>query len=128
MVLLPAILTTWNVKGILLPILIYIFIIAFDALHRQMDRLAGTMSSEKAQFQKAFSTLKPACDAFITEPNDVNTKLLNTALAMVPEYTLTQLQPYVLIPLEIHLKANKCVWLCYVICFNTMITQKFVFF
>jgi hypothetical protein len=127
MVLLSAILTTWNVKAILLPILIYILIIAFDALHRQIDRLAGTMYSEKAQFQKAFSILKPACDAFITEPNDVNTNLLNTALSTIPKYTLTHLQPYVLIPLEIHLKANKCVWLCYVICFNTMITQKCCF-
>ncbi|XP_060879820.1 TELO2-interacting protein 1 homolog isoform X1 [Metopolophium dirhodum] len=65
------------------------------------------MSTEKAHFQKAFSILKPACDAFITEPNDVNTKLLKNALVMVPEYALTQLQPYVLIPLEIHLKTNK---------------------
>uniref|UniRef100_A0A2H8TQG4 TELO2-interacting protein 1 n=2 Tax=Melanaphis sacchari TaxID=742174 RepID=A0A2H8TQG4_9HEMI len=72
-----------------------------------MDRLTDTMFSEKAQFQKSFSILKPACDAFITEPNDVNSKLLKNALEMVPEYTLTQLQPYVLIPLEIHLKANK---------------------
>jgi len=74
-----------------------------------MDRLPGTMSTEKAHFQKAFSILKPACDAFITEPNDVNTKVLKNALVMVPEYALTQLQPYVLIPLEIHLKSNKCV-------------------
>lgn len=72
-----------------------------------MDRLVNTMSTEKAHFQKAFSTLKLACDAFITEPNDVNTKLLKNALLMVPEYALTQLQPYVLIPLEIHLKTNK---------------------
>jgi len=73
-----------------------------------MDKLTGTIF-EKAHFQKAFRTLKPACDAFITEPNDVNSKLLKNALEMVPEYALTQLQPYVLIPLEIHLKANKCV-------------------
>jgi len=80
------------------------------------------MSTEKAHFQKAFSILKPACDAFITEPNDVNTKLLKNALEMVPEYALTQLQPYVLIPLEIHLKTNKCVWLHSIyICFNWMI-------
>lgn len=65
------------------------------------------MSAEKAFFQKSFNTLKPACDAFITEPNDKNTKRLNEALAMVPEYALLQLQPYVLIPLEIHLKTNK---------------------
>jgi len=71
----------------------------------------STEKSEKAHFQKAFSTLKPVCDAFITEPNDLNTKLLKNALLMVPEYALTQLQPYVLIPLEIHLKTNKCVWL-----------------
>ncbi|XP_027842762.2 TELO2-interacting protein 1 homolog [Aphis gossypii] len=71
-----------------------------------MDKLTGTMF-EKAHFQKAFGTLKPACDAFITEPNDVNSKLLKNAMAMVPEYALTQLQPYVLIPLEIHLKTNK---------------------
>lgn len=65
------------------------------------------MSAEKAFFQKSFNTLKPACDAFITEPNDVNTKRLNAVLATVPEYALQQLQPYVLIPLEIHLKTNK---------------------
>lgn len=64
-------------------------------------------SNEKEYFQKAFNILKPACDAFITEPNNVNTTLLKNALAMVPEYALEQLQPYVLIPLEIHLKTNK---------------------
>lgn len=65
------------------------------------------MSSEKEFFRKAFHILKPACDAFITEPNDVNTDLLKDALAMVPGVALEQLHPYVLIPLEIHFKTNK---------------------
>jgi len=91
--------------------------------HFVKDRLAVTMTTEKAHFQKAFSTLKPACDAFITEPNDINTKLLKNALVMISEYALTQLQPYVLIPLEIHLKTNKCVWLYSIyISLNSIIT------
>jgi len=69
-------------------------------------------SPEKEYFQKAFKTLKPACDAFITEPNTANSDRLKNALAAVPEFCLEQLQPYVLIPLEIHLKTNKyvCLW------------------
>lgn len=75
------------------------------------------MSMEKKYFQNAFNTLKPACDAFITEPNDINTKHLKDALAAVPEHALEQLQPYILIPLEIHLQTNRYVPVqCYV-CF-----------
>lgn len=67
------------------------------------------MTLEQELFRKAFNCLKPACDAFITEPNEVNTNLLKNALIMVPESSLENLQPYVLIPLEINLKTNKCV-------------------
>lgn len=67
------------------------------------------MSLERELFEKAFKCLKPACDAFITEPSEINANLLKNALIMVPEVALEKLQPYVLLPLEMHLKTNMCV-------------------
>lgn len=79
------------------------------ASYCKMADHTGTMSTKIPHLKEGFSTLKPVCDAFIIEPNDVNTKHLKNAIAMVPEYALEQLQPYVLIPLEIHLDTKKCV-------------------
>lgn len=71
-----------------------------------------TMSvKEREYFRKAFNILKPACDAFITEPSTANGSRLKNVLATVPGCSLEQLQPYVLIPLEIHLQTTKYVWL-----------------
>lgn len=67
------------------------------------------MTLEREFFRKAFKCLKPVCDAFITEPNEVNTNLMKNALSMVPEVALENLHPYILIPLEIHLRNDKYV-------------------
>lgn len=63
--------------------------------------------SDKEHYTQVFRKLKPACDAFITEPNDVNSSRLKKVLAEVSSHDLERLQPYILIPLEIHLKNNK---------------------
>lgn len=65
------------------------------------------MSADDKCFQMVFTALKPACDAFITETNDVNTNNLKDVLTKVPEYGLQSLQPYILIPLEMNFKTSK---------------------
>jgi len=72
------------------------------------------MTKERVYFQKMFRILKPACDAFITEPNNANTKYLKNTLTTIPDDALEQFQPYILIPLDIHLKTNKCVLLYFI--------------
>jgi len=67
------------------------------------------MDEEKKCFQKAFRKLKPACDAFMTNPDAVNANLLKNALVLIPGNVLEQFHPYILIPLEINLKSKKCV-------------------
>lgn len=71
---------------------------------------SSTMSvKEREYFRKSFNVLKPACDAFITEPSTANAGRLKKVLATVPGCSLEQLQPYVLIPLEIHLQTTEYV-------------------
>ncbi|XP_050436981.1 TELO2-interacting protein 1 homolog [Adelges cooleyi] len=65
------------------------------------------MTVDKENFKKAFETLKPACDAFITEPNAKNSKRLAELLSTIPTDSLEPLQRYVLIPIEVHMKTDK---------------------
>lgn len=81
--------------------------------------------SDKEHYTQIFRKLKPACDAFITEPNDLNTSRLNNVLTEVSSLDLERLQPYILIPLEIHLKNNKYVTLCFRILLFLMITNNY---
>lgn len=67
------------------------------------------MPLEKEVLEKAFTCLRPACNAFIKEPNEVNANLMKNALIQVPEVALENYLSYILIPLEITLKNNKCV-------------------
>ncbi|XP_050532254.1 TELO2-interacting protein 1 homolog [Daktulosphaira vitifoliae] len=64
------------------------------------------MTLIKDDFKKAFATLKPVCDAFITEPNSENSKRFIDALELLPINSLDPLHRYILIPIEVHLKNN----------------------